>query len=333
MDRDERELLARTLARSVEAAAERDASAAPLDVSLRDIGWHLALVEHPRVAVSELFELQGRHGVTSSALDAVLALGLAGSDRTTARTVTDVAVALPAIGSVDGATPGRVSPSGVEVAGLGTAAMRRAEVAWVSCGDDDGVTTSVAVPTASLDRRPVHGLDPDLGLTEVRADGLAHDGVPDAGGSWSEATRLGRLALSHELVGASRTMVRLARDHAVDRIQFGRPIARFQAVRHRLAAAFVAVEAAEAAVEAAWDDDSALAASVAKVVAGRSALVAARHAQQVLAGIGFTTEHPLHRFVRRALVLDGLLGDSRSLQRSLGEELLATGRVPPLVAL
>jgi hypothetical protein len=332
---DEHELLASTLDRAVESAAGRDDPAAALDASLRDIGWHLALAEDPRVAVSLLFELQGRHGVTSCALDAVMARGLRGdTDRAGgAEDDAGVAVVLPPIGSPIGIPPGRVVGSALDVSGLATRAVRPAAFAWVSCCDDEGVETSVTVPTASLDLRQVHGLDPDLGLTEVRGDGLVDTELLDAGRSWSGATRLGRLALSHELAGASRTMVRLARDHATDRIQFGRPIAGFQAVRHRLAEALVAVEAAEAAIEAAWDDGGVLAASVAKAVAGRSALVVARHAQQVLAGIGFTTEHPLHRFVRRALVLDGLLGDARSLQRCIGEELLASGRLPPLVAL
>ena len=96
-------------------------------------------------------------------------------------------------------------------------------------------------------------------------------------------------------------------------MQFDRPIAGFQAVRHRLADSLVAIEAADAAAHAAGDDGSPLTAALAKAVAGRSARTVARHAQQVLAGIGFTTEHPLHLYVRRALVLDHLLGDARSL--------------------
>jgi alkylation response protein AidB-like acyl-CoA dehydrogenase len=128
-------------------------------------------------------------------------------------------------------------------------------------------------------------------------------------------------------------MLQLARDHAVERIQFGQPIARFQAVRHRLADALVAVESADAATGAAWEDGSTLAAAAAKAIAGRNARTVARHAQQVLAGIGFTTEHPLHRYVRRVLVLDGVLGDARSLTRAMGAELLATRHLPPLVPL
>ncbi|MBV9040609.1 MAG: acyl-CoA dehydrogenase, partial [Acidimicrobiia bacterium] len=65
----------------------------------------------------------------------------------------------------------------------------------------------------------------------------------------------------------------------------------------------------------------------------RSARVVAKHCQQVLAGIGFTTEHPFHRYLRRVLVLDGLLGDTRTLTKRLGEELLTTRQLPPLLPL
>jgi alkylation response protein AidB-like acyl-CoA dehydrogenase len=144
---------------------------------------------------------------------------------------------------------------------------------------------------------------------------------------------VGRLALAHELVGASRAMLDLARIHALERVQFGRPIAGFQAVRHRLAEALVAVEAADAAVAAGWDAATPPAAALAKAIAGRSARTVARHAQQVLAGIGFTTEHPLHTYVRRVLVLDRLLGDSRRLTQRLGEDVLRTRRLPPILPL
>jgi hypothetical protein len=70
-------------------------------------------------------------------------------------------------------------------------------------------------------------------------------------------------------------------------------------------------------------------AAMAKGLAGRSARAVARHAQQVLAGIGFTTEHPLHRYVRRTIVLDQLLGASSELTRQLGEDVLERGTLPP----
>ena len=134
-------------------------------------------------------------------------------------------------------------------------------------------------------------------------------------------------------VGASRRMLGLAREHALERVQFGRPIAAFQAVRHRLADTLVAIETAEALLDAAWLDRSPTTASMAKATAGRSARTAARHCQQVLAGIGFTTEHDFHRSFRRILVLDELLGSARTLTRALGDDLLASRSLPPLLPL
>ncbi len=123
-------------------------------------------------------------------------------------------------------------------------------------------------------------------------------------------------------------MLDLARDHSLERIQFGRPIATFQAVRHRLADTLVAIETADAVLAAAWEDQSPQTAAMAKALAGRGARTAARHCQQVLAGIGFTTEHPLHRSIRRVLVLDELFGSARELTKTLGNELLASRQLP-----
>ncbi|WP_405813204.1 acyl-CoA dehydrogenase family protein [Streptomyces sp. NBC_01390] len=135
----------------------------------------------------------------------------------------------------------------------------------------------------------------------------------------------GRRALGWWLLGTGRAMLALARTHVLDRTQFGRPLASFQAVRHRLAETLIGLEGAEAALVAADDDLGAL---LAKAAAGRAALTAARHCQQVLGGIGFTAEHDLHRHVRRALVLDGLLGSARELTREAGA-LVREGRSAP----
>ena len=70
-----------------------------------------------------------------------------------------------------------------------------------------------------------------------------------------------------------------------------------------------------------------------KAAAGKAALTAAKHCQQVLGGIGFTEEHDLHRHVKRALVLDGLLGSSRELTRKAGAGLRARGSAPRLAQL
>ena len=206
---------------------------------------------------------------------------------------------LPPLGSYDQPT----------VRGLGTYAFANSAL--------DGVTV-----------RPVDGIDPSLGLVEV----TGRLPITDVS-SWSDAVAAGQLALVHELIGASRAMLELARTHALERVQFDRPIASFQAVCHRLAECLVAIEAAGAAAEAAWEMETPLSAMAAKAVAGRSSRVVAKNCQQVLAGIGFTTEHPFHRYLRRVLVLDGLLGDTRTLTKRLGEELLRTRRLPPLQTL
>lgn len=149
------------------------------------------------------------------------------------------------------------------------------------------------------------------------------------------ALHAGWRALGWWLVGTSRAMLSLARQHAVDRVQFGRHISSFQAIRHRLAETLVAIEGAEATLQAATDcdDPEGLASLLAKAAAGQAALTSARHCQQILGGIGFTAEHPLHHHIKRSLILDGLLGNARELTRKAGTVLVATGSAPRLAQL
>lgn len=284
------------------------ASGADLD----ELGWTEALEVSPAIAVSALFAAQGGAAATSSSLHRVLAAGLGVSDP----------VLLPPLDRRD--PPGILVDDRVQVAGL-TACLETSHV-LVPVGA--GV---VRVAVADLVLRPVHGLDPAFGLVEVSGDArLAPEAVS---GSWAAAVALGHRALATELVGTGRTMLELARVHALDRVQFGRPISGFQAVRHRLADTLVALESADGLIAASWEDDSPVLAAMAKAVAGRAARTAARHCQQVLAGIGFTTEHNLHKHVRRTLLLDQLLGSARTLTRGLGNDLLATRRLPALLPL
>ncbi|UGT65190.1 acyl-CoA dehydrogenase family protein [Nocardia asteroides] len=163
----------------------------------------------------------------------------------------------------------------------------------------------------------------------------------------------GRRALGWWLLGTGHAMLALARTHVLERTQFGRPLASFQAVRHRLAETLVALDGAEAALLVA--DEAAAAATVAgtapavhgldpaeaathaallaKAAAGQAGLTAARHCQQVLGGIGFTAEHALQGHVRRTLVLDGLLGSARELTREAGAYIRNAGAAPRLAQL
>ncbi|MDQ2677743.1 MAG: hypothetical protein M3Y51_03290 [Actinomycetota bacterium] len=328
LDADELDILRLALRR-----AAGTVTGEALDRALADIGWLDAVALAPRVAVAAVFDAQGAAGSTSAALDGLLLASL-GIDASS-----DVGVVMPAFGS--GEPPLRVAPAGVgsTVHGLGSARLRDARAAVLvaradNTSDDtsDDRTRCTTVPMDALERREVTGLDPRLGLVEVRGtvgtdDWQVHDG------SWDTAVARCRLALGHELVGTMRTMLALARDHAVERVQFDRPIAGFQAVRHRLAESLVAIEAAEAALDGAWELGSPTAAMIAKAACGHSAATVRRHCQQVLAGIGFTTEHDLHRFVRRSIVLDGLFGDARTLTAAIGAGALDQGHLPPLVPL
>ena len=128
-------------------------------------------------------------------------------------------------------------------------------------------------------------------------------------------------------------MLALARTHALERLQFGRPIAQFQAVRHRLADTLVALEGLDATLVAAGDEPNPVTAALAKAAAGRAARTVTAHCQQVLAGTGFTTEHPFHRFLKRTLVLEGLFGSADDIAVDLGRQLLAARAVPNLIEL
>jgi len=189
---------------------------------------------------------------------------------------------------------------------------------------------AVTVPFARLTTTPVDGLDPAIGLVSVAADeaeAQAHVGraVP-----WDDVVAAARRALSHELVGVADAMLEVAVGQVIDRHQFGRPVGAFQAVKHRLADARVALDAARAGLAAAWRQPESRTAAMAKVLAGRAALLAAKHAQQVCGAIGFTTEHPLPGLVRRAYVLDALYGPAALLQEELGQALLAERAAPRL---
>jgi hypothetical protein len=320
MDADDLELFERSLRAATEAH-----TGAVLDGALVDLGWSDAMADDPRAALSLLFELQGRANATSGALDLVLAHG-AGIDLGPEA----AGVVLPTIGTWD--PPAAVAGGDLVVDGILTASAAAAPSATVVAGDG-GELVTVVVATDALTRTTIDGLDPGLGLVRVAGTIAGTTGSPLPVERWTAAVALARIALAHELVGVSRRMLELAREHALERVQFGVPISSFQAIRHRLAETLVAIEMAEAVIDAAWIDGTPGTASMAKAVAGRSARTTIRHCQQTLAGIGFTTEHDLHLFIRRALVLDGLLGTAATLTRDLGDELLATRALPPLLPL
>lgn len=301
---------------------------AGVDRRLAEAGWLEALDEWGGPALHTMFQEQGRAGATSTAIDDVLGRGLGCGD--------GYAVVQPTIGA-DG-TSGHVGPAGLDVRGLGTTRVLDDDArAVVVVSDEAGTHQAIVVRCGLLSRSPVAGMDPAAGLVELRASHIPRSAwLDERAAPWPQAVAAGRIALACELVGASRRALDLALEHARTRIQFGKAVGSFQAVRHRLVDALVAIEGADAATVAACESVSSITpgvvsdthAAMAKALAGHGARLAARNCQQVLAGIGFTAEHDFHRLFRRILVLDELLGSARALTDAVGREALADRRVP-----
>jgi alkylation response protein AidB-like acyl-CoA dehydrogenase len=144
-----------------------------------------------------------------------------------------------------------------------------------------------------------------------------------------EATPRFRTAAAAEALGVAQRALDLGVEHAKTRIQFGKPIGTYQAVSHPLAQTYTDVELARSLVYwAAWcvaeeDERAPLAAAAAKAFATEAAVAACERSIQVHGGIGFTWEHPLHRFYKRALWLEGFGRRPAELRLEVANSLLA----------
>jgi len=166
-------------------------------------------------------------------------------------------------------------------------------------------------------------VDDTLGLGRLSPNGAAA-----AAGTWPEVERRLLAALALEAVGVGSRALELAVEYAKEREQFGRKIGEFQAVSHSLVDAYVGVELARSlAYWAAWcvaegDEQADVAVRAAKAQAGEAAVAACERSIQAHGGIGFTWEHPLHRYYKRALWLEGALGYGREQRAEVASFLL-----------
>ena len=193
---------------------------------------------------------------------------------------------------------------------------------------DPGPTVRV-VPRAELDVRVVTTIDASRRIAEVTVPtGGATSSLTDrALDGWRDRATV---ALAAELVGTSRRIFDLALDYAKHRHQFGVPIGSFQAIQHKLAEMALVLERATAAVQYAAmtidadDRDRARAAHVAKAAAGAAARRMVKDGAQIHGGIGYTWEHDLHLFLRRATADEYLFGTTGWHHDRLAEILFAT---------
>jgi hypothetical protein len=100
------------------------------------------------------------------------------------------------------------------------------------------------VPLRNVEISPPDSFDRDLSWSVVQLSEA--DQPVDLGACWTPAVSAARRALAAEIIGASRAMLDLATEHTSRRTQFGKPIASFQAVRHRLAEAYACVDSTAA---------------------------------------------------------------------------------------
>ncbi len=187
---------------------------------------------------------------------------------------------------------------------------------------DDGVHALV-VPVATLRTRRVNALDGsrrfahvDLDGVRVGRDRVLGDGTASSAPALRRAIEEATVATALEIVGAAQTIFDVTLDYAKQREQFGVPIGSFQAIKHKFADMMVLLERARAtgyfaALTIAEDDPRrTTATSVAKVAAGDCQRLLGKEGIQIHGGIGYTWEHDMHLYVKRAKSLEPLFGSS-----------------------
>jgi alkylation response protein AidB-like acyl-CoA dehydrogenase len=233
--------------------------------------------------------------------------------------------AAEAAGATAGETAGGWVLSGVKRAVLDGAEADEVLVVARAAGTSgpDGLGAFVVPgPGLAVTARTV--VDPTLPLADVVLDGvvvppdrvLAAPGTPGVATALDRAGQQATVALAAVTVGACRTIFERTVDYAKVREQYGRPIGSFQALKHRMADMYLAVERATAlcyfaALTIAEEDPRrAEAASMAKAAAGECQQLLVRDGLQLHGGIGMTWENDLHFLLKRALQGGTLYGNA-----------------------
>jgi acyl-CoA dehydrogenase-like protein len=305
---------------SVRAAIERLGDAAEV---VDNIGA-LDLLDDALPVLAVFFEEFGRSHLVNTLTDAVVghALGIENSA---------VAYGLP--------RPGRTDPPGATAGpgGLHVDAVLRAPAALPSRAILPLDGGAVVVPLADLQTSQAAGFDRDGAWHRIRGDVGRETPTAIAAADWSRAVAVARLCLGSEILGVAMQVNAIAVNHVTERRQFGKPLGSFQTVRHRLAEAHVAIQAAQTILDLAWTtvavpttsaEDAVHYGVAAKAMAGRAFESASRTANQVCGGMGLTLEHPLPALVRRGSALNVLLGDPTDLTASIGHDLCSGVQMP-----
>jgi alkylation response protein AidB-like acyl-CoA dehydrogenase len=180
--------------------------------------------------------------------------------------------------------------------------------------------SGIVVEAASAEVEPLETIDATRRFARVRTDG----GEPLSGEPRAAMDRVAT-AVAAELVGVTQRAMEMAVDYARERKQFGRAIGSYQAVSHACAQMLLETESARSTVYwAAWCADAepeslSLASSMAKAYASDAGWRVTASSLQVHGGIGFTWEHDLHFFLKRAKADGQLYGSARDHRDRVAE--------------
>ena len=177
------------------------------------------------------------------------------------------------------------------------------------CSGDAEALQRELIPTLDLTRKQAR-------LTFSGTPAVAVGRLGDGAATLEAVLQLAAVALSAEQVGGTQRCLDMAVGYAKERMQFGRHIGSFQAIKHRCADLLLESETARsAAYYAAWcaatgDEDLPVAAAMAKAHCSDAYYHTAAENIQIHGGIGFTWEHPAHLYFKRAKASQLMFGDS-----------------------
>ena len=202
---------------------------------------------------------------------------------------------------------------------------------------DDGGDTGLGLYLVDLigegvSREAVSNIDPTRGAARISFDGAPAELLGEASKGLETLHRIqerGAILLAFEQLGGADRCLEMARDYALERYAFGRPIGSYQAIKHKLADVFVKNEVARAnAYYGAWAlstdaPELPVAAAAARVAGSAADWMAAKEMIQTYGGIGVTWEADCHFFYRRARHLGLVIGAPRDWKRRLADSLEA----------
>ena len=221
----------------------------------------------------------------------------------------------------------KVSASGGALTGTKVTVPDLTSVTDVVVVADDGLyvvdvaaSPDVVVPRSTIDKT--------RRLGELRLDRTPARKLDTSLGALSGVRRRAIALAACEATGVAQRALDIAAAYTKERQQFGRVIGTYQAVSHRVSNTYVAVQLSRSmAYWASWavsagDAQAEQALAAAKATAGENAVFACEQSIQVHGGIGFTYEHVLHRYYKRAQWINAFEGASRTHRAAIAETLL-----------